>query len=45
VQTARRCPTRLEFARPEDGAMEIAAAVLISSVVLWIVEEAIDEHV
>jgi len=25
--------------------MELAAAVLFSSIVLWIVEEAVDEHV
>jgi hypothetical protein len=32
-------------AREEDPDMEIAAAILISSVLLWFVEEAADEHV
>jgi hypothetical protein len=32
-------------ARGEDPIMEIAAAVLITSVLLWFVEEATDEHV
>jgi hypothetical protein len=32
-------------ARGEDPIMGIAAAVLITSVLLWFVEEATDEHV
>ena len=32
-------------ARMEDPSMELAAVVLFSSVVLWFVEEAADEHV
>ena len=31
-------------AREEGQQMEFAAAVLFSSIVLWIVEEAADEH-
>jgi hypothetical protein len=32
-------------AREEDPEMELAAVVLFSSVVLWFVEEAADEHI
>ena len=32
-------------ARGEDPIMEIAAVVLITSVLLWFLEEATDEHV
>ena len=38
-------PGRAPFAREEDLIMELAAAVLFSSVVLWFIEEAADEHV
>jgi hypothetical protein len=31
--------------RRKDRQMELAAVVLISSVILWFVEEATDEHV
>jgi hypothetical protein len=36
---------RRAFTRKEDPRMELAAVILFSSVVLWIVEEAADEHV
>jgi hypothetical protein len=38
-------PGRAASARGEDPIMEIAAFVLFSSVLLWFVEEATDEHV
>ena len=38
-------PGRAPFAREEGPSMELAAAVLFSSVVLWFIEEAADEHV
>jgi hypothetical protein len=38
-------PGRALFAREEDPIMEIAAAVLFSTVVLWFIEETADEHV
>ena len=38
-------PGRAPFAREEDPIMELAAAVLFSSVVLWFIEEAADQHV
>jgi len=31
--------------RKEDPRMELAAVILFSSVVLWFVEEAADEHI
>jgi hypothetical protein len=36
---------RLKFAIKEAKVMEIAAAVLFCSVVIWFLEEATDEHV
>jgi len=33
------------FAREEDPQMEIAAFILVSTVVLWFFEEAADQHV
>jgi hypothetical protein len=36
---------RRAFTRKEDPRMELAAVILFSAVVLWIVEEAADEHV
>jgi hypothetical protein len=46
-QQARFLPikTRSPSAFKEGQVMEIAAAVLFCSVVLWFVEEAADEHV
>jgi hypothetical protein len=38
-------PARALRASKEDRSMEIAAAVLVGTVVLWFVEEAADEHV
>jgi len=38
-------PARALRASKEDRIMEIAAAVLVGTVVLWFVEEAADEHV
>jgi hypothetical protein len=40
VGVPRRAP-----AREEDQQMELAAVVLFGSIVLWFVEEAVDEHV
>jgi hypothetical protein len=33
------------FAREEDPQMEIAAFIMVSTVVLWFLEEAADQHV
>ena len=38
-------PDRADSACQEDHRMELAAVVLFSSVVLWFVEEATDDHV
>ena len=38
-------PGRAPTAREEDRIMEIAAVVLFSSVLLWLVEEVTDQHV
>jgi len=38
-------PGRAPFAREEDPIMELAAAVLFGSVVLWFIEETADQHV
>ena len=40
-----RDPNSAELACTEDHRMELAAVVLFSSVVLWFVEEAADDHV
>jgi hypothetical protein len=41
----RNDPARASCASKEDRIMEIAAAILVGTVVLWFVEEAADEHV
>jgi hypothetical protein len=38
-------PGRAPTAREEDRIMEIAAVVLFSSVLLWLVQEVTDQHV
>jgi hypothetical protein len=40
-----RSKTLPRVARHQEKQMEIAAVILFSSVVLWIVEEAADEHI
>jgi hypothetical protein len=42
--TMRGEPGRSPTAREEDPIMEIAAVVLFSSVLLWLVEEVTDQH-
>jgi hypothetical protein len=44
IQNARRFRRRTHASSSQEHAMELAAAVLFGSVVLWFVEEATDEH-